>query len=162
MSSNAKSIAAHIDRIADVRSRQLMKSLLRNYVNGEWVDTGRKYPNINPVDGSMTDLVSRAAVALWEASRSGVACAPVRTLIGESDTDTAYAVQEHTNSDNSGLWNSNSAATSSQTRKECSAEHDAGDHRLHEAASPFPDPGVISAGYRQSKRSRWSIIVRKM
>jgi hypothetical protein len=35
-------------------------------------------------------------------------------------------------------------------RKECSAEHDAGDechHPLHEAASPFPDPGVMSAGY---------------
>ena len=33
--------------------------------------------------------------------------------------------------------------TSSQTRKECSAEHDAGDechHPLHEAASPFPTP----------------------
>jgi hypothetical protein len=32
----------------------------------------------------------------------------------------------------------------------CSAEHDAGDechHPLHEAASPFPDPGVMSAGY---------------
>jgi hypothetical protein len=59
----------------------------------------------------MSDLVSRAAVALWEASRSGVACAPVRTVIGKSDTDTAYAVQEHiTNSDNSGLSNSNSAA----------------------------------------------------
>jgi hypothetical protein len=30
------------------------------------------------------------------------------------------------------------------------AEHDAGDechYPLHEAASPFPDPGVMSAGY---------------
>ena len=37
-----------------------------------------------------------------------------------------------------------------RTRKECSAEHDAGDechHPLHEAASPFPDPGVMNAGY---------------
>jgi hypothetical protein len=41
--------------------------------------------------------------------------------------------------------------TSSQTRKECSAVHDAGDechHPLHEAGSPFSDPGVISAKYR--------------
>jgi len=37
-----------------------MKSLLRNYVNGEWVDTGRKYPNINPVDGSKVCDVSEA------------------------------------------------------------------------------------------------------
>jgi len=32
-------------------------------------------------------------------------------------------------------------------RKECSPEHDAGDechHPLHEAASPSPDPGVMS------------------
>jgi aminomuconate-semialdehyde/2-hydroxymuconate-6-semialdehyde dehydrogenase len=60
MSSNAKSIAAHVDRISDLRSRQVMKSLLRNYVNGEWVDTGRKYPNINPVDGSKVCDVSEA------------------------------------------------------------------------------------------------------
>ena len=35
-------------------------------------------------------------------------------------------------------------------RKECSPEHDAGDkchHPFHEAASPFLDPGVMSAGY---------------
>src|SRR3984893_5262845 len=47
--------------------------------------------------------------------------------------------------------------TSSQTRKECSAEHDAGDechHPLHEAPSPFPDPGVISAPVIFIKRDR--------
>jgi 2-keto-4-pentenoate hydratase len=40
------------------------------------------------------DPVSRAAVALWEADRTGIACAPIRTIIGESDVEAAYAVQE--------------------------------------------------------------------
>jgi 2-keto-4-pentenoate hydratase len=41
------------------------------------------------------DPVSRAAAALWEAGRTGIACTPIRTIIGESDVETAYAVQEH-------------------------------------------------------------------
>jgi hypothetical protein len=56
-------------------------------------------------------------------------------------------VRATAHSDKSGLSNSSSAATSSQTRKGCSAEHNAGDechHLLHEAASPSPDPGVMS------------------
>ena len=40
------------------------------------------------------DSVSRAAAELWEASRTGIPCEPVRTIIGESDIETAYAVQE--------------------------------------------------------------------
>jgi 2-keto-4-pentenoate hydratase len=40
------------------------------------------------------DSVSRAAAALWEANRTGIPCKPVRTIIGESDVETAYAVQE--------------------------------------------------------------------
>lgn len=40
------------------------------------------------------DLVSRAAAALWEAGRTGTPCKPVRTTIGDTDAETAYAVQE--------------------------------------------------------------------
>jgi 2-keto-4-pentenoate hydratase len=40
------------------------------------------------------DSVSRAAAELWEASRNGIPCKPVRTIIGESDIEAAYAVQE--------------------------------------------------------------------
>jgi 2-keto-4-pentenoate hydratase len=41
------------------------------------------------------DIVSQAAASLWEACRSGVSCAPIRTLIGDASTETAYAVQEY-------------------------------------------------------------------
>jgi 2-keto-4-pentenoate hydratase len=40
------------------------------------------------------DSVSRAATELWEASRNGTPCKPVRAIIGESDIEAAYAVQE--------------------------------------------------------------------
>jgi 2-keto-4-pentenoate hydratase len=40
------------------------------------------------------DSVSRAAADLWEANRAGIPCKPVRTVIGESDVEAAYAVQE--------------------------------------------------------------------
>jgi 2-keto-4-pentenoate hydratase len=40
------------------------------------------------------DSVSLAAAELWEASRTGIPCKPIRTVIGESDIETAYAVQE--------------------------------------------------------------------
>jgi 2-keto-4-pentenoate hydratase len=40
------------------------------------------------------DQMSRAATALWEAGRTGVPCAPIRAIIGETDIDAAYAVQE--------------------------------------------------------------------
>lgn len=43
----------------------------------------------------MTDTVRRAATALWEAARTGVACPPIRSIIGDADIETAYAVQEH-------------------------------------------------------------------
>jgi len=42
----------------------------------------------------MMDAITRAAAALWEAGQTGVACAPVRSIIGDSDIETAYAVQE--------------------------------------------------------------------
>ncbi|KAA0592711.1 2-keto-4-pentenoate hydratase [Azospirillum lipoferum] len=42
----------------------------------------------------MPDSVTRAAAALWEAAGSGIACPPVRSIIGESDIEAAYAVQE--------------------------------------------------------------------
>jgi 2-keto-4-pentenoate hydratase len=41
------------------------------------------------------DSVSQAAASLWEARRSGAACVPIRTMIGDANTDAAYAVQEH-------------------------------------------------------------------
>jgi aminomuconate-semialdehyde/2-hydroxymuconate-6-semialdehyde dehydrogenase len=31
-----------------------MAELLRNYVNGSWVETGRTFVNINPVNGSLS------------------------------------------------------------------------------------------------------------
>jgi aminomuconate-semialdehyde/2-hydroxymuconate-6-semialdehyde dehydrogenase len=37
-----------------------MKALLRNYVNAKWVETGRRFPNINPVNGSKVCDVSEA------------------------------------------------------------------------------------------------------
>jgi 2-keto-4-pentenoate hydratase len=40
------------------------------------------------------DPVTRAAAELWEASRTGTPCKPVRAIIGESDVEMAYAVQE--------------------------------------------------------------------
>jgi 2-keto-4-pentenoate hydratase len=40
------------------------------------------------------DQVCRAVTALWEAGRTGVPCAPIRAIIGETDIETAYAVQE--------------------------------------------------------------------
>ena len=40
------------------------------------------------------DSVSRAAAELWEAGRTGIPSKPIRAIIGESDIDTAYAVQE--------------------------------------------------------------------
>jgi 2-keto-4-pentenoate hydratase len=40
------------------------------------------------------DAVSRAADALWRAGQARNACEPVRTIIGDSDVTTAYAVQE--------------------------------------------------------------------
>ena len=52
-------------------------------------------------------------------------------------------VRATAHSDKSGLSNSSSAATSSQTRKECSAEHDAGDerhHPIHEHPRRFSTP----------------------
>jgi aminomuconate-semialdehyde/2-hydroxymuconate-6-semialdehyde dehydrogenase len=30
-----------------------MTALLQNYVNGKWVETGRTFPNINPVNGAI-------------------------------------------------------------------------------------------------------------
>src|SRR5271167_5146386 len=52
-------------------------------------------------------------------------------------------VRATAHSDKSELSNSNSAATSSQARKECSAEHDAGDerhHPIHEQPRRFSTP----------------------
>jgi 2-keto-4-pentenoate hydratase len=40
------------------------------------------------------DSISLAAAKLWDANRTGIPCKPIRTLIGESDIETAYAVQE--------------------------------------------------------------------
>jgi 2-keto-4-pentenoate hydratase len=40
------------------------------------------------------DPISRAAAALREANRTGLACTPIRSIIGESDVEAAYAVQE--------------------------------------------------------------------
>jgi 2-keto-4-pentenoate hydratase len=40
------------------------------------------------------DVVSQAAAALWTAAGDGRPCPPVRSLIGEIDVATAYAVQE--------------------------------------------------------------------
>ena len=40
------------------------------------------------------DQVCRAVTALWEAGRTGVPCAPIRAIIGETDIETAYGVQE--------------------------------------------------------------------
>ena len=40
------------------------------------------------------DEVCRAANALWEAGRTGVPCVPVRAIVGETDVEAAYAVQE--------------------------------------------------------------------
>ncbi|MBO9685226.1 MAG: 2-hydroxymuconic semialdehyde dehydrogenase [Mitsuaria chitosanitabida] len=37
-----------------------MTTLMRNYVNGEWITTGRTFPTINPVDGSHVADVSEA------------------------------------------------------------------------------------------------------
>jgi aminomuconate-semialdehyde/2-hydroxymuconate-6-semialdehyde dehydrogenase len=37
-----------------------MKTLLRNYVNAKWVETGRTFPNINPVNGAKICDVSEA------------------------------------------------------------------------------------------------------
>jgi len=96
-----------------------------------------------------------AAVGLILLSTVGLGASGF-ALVGRAATHPLPAprscrVRATAHSDNAGLSNSNSAATSSQARKECSAEHDAGDechHPLHEAASPFPDPGVRSAGYR--------------
>lgn len=39
-------------------------------------------------------IIKQAADMLWEAVRSGVACPPVRTLLGDADADDAYKVQE--------------------------------------------------------------------
>ncbi len=38
--------------------------------------------------------ISHAATALWEAGRTRVPCAPIRAIVGETDIDAAYAVQE--------------------------------------------------------------------
>lgn len=43
----------------------------------------------------MIDRISQAADSLWEARRTGVGCVPIRTLIGDTDAESAYAVQEH-------------------------------------------------------------------
>ncbi|MFE5792102.1 2-keto-4-pentenoate hydratase [Streptomyces sp. NPDC056503] len=40
-----------------------------------------------------TDAVNRAAAVLEEATRTGVPCAPVRSLLPEADVEAAYAVQ---------------------------------------------------------------------
>jgi 2-keto-4-pentenoate hydratase len=40
------------------------------------------------------DQVCRAVTALWEAGRTGIPCAPIRAIIGETDIETAYPVQE--------------------------------------------------------------------
>jgi aminomuconate-semialdehyde/2-hydroxymuconate-6-semialdehyde dehydrogenase len=37
-----------------------MTALLRNYVDGKWVETGRRFPNINPVNGTKVCDVSEA------------------------------------------------------------------------------------------------------
>lgn len=37
-----------------------MTALLRNYVGGKWVETGRTFLNINPVDGTKVCDVSEA------------------------------------------------------------------------------------------------------
>ncbi|WP_067063519.1 2-hydroxymuconic semialdehyde dehydrogenase [Roseateles chitosanitabidus] len=37
-----------------------MTTLMRNYVNGEWITTGRTFPTLNPVDGSHVADVSEA------------------------------------------------------------------------------------------------------
>ena len=42
----------------------------------------------------MTNKIQLAADQLWEAGRSGVACAPIRSLIGDLDISAAYQVQE--------------------------------------------------------------------
>ena len=42
----------------------------------------------------MTESIERAADLLWEASRSGTPCAPVREHIGDLDISAAYQVQE--------------------------------------------------------------------
>ncbi|MDR6775320.1 fumarylacetoacetate hydrolase family protein [Azospirillum sp. BE72] len=42
----------------------------------------------------MSDPITKAANSLWEAARTGRACAPVRLLLGESGVEAAYAVQE--------------------------------------------------------------------
>jgi len=42
----------------------------------------------------MTDKIQQAADQLWQASQSGIACAPIRTFIGDMDISAAYQVQE--------------------------------------------------------------------
>ncbi|HDR9486443.1 TPA: toluene degradation hydratase TodJ [Burkholderia aenigmatica] len=49
---------------------------------------------MNKLDTAATGAVEEIADLLYEAARTGVAVAPVRELIGETNLDTAYAVQE--------------------------------------------------------------------
>lgn len=49
---------------------------------------------MSELDTARTGAVRKAADLLYEATRSGVAVVPVRNLIGETDLEAAYAVQE--------------------------------------------------------------------
>ena len=48
-----------------------MAKFLCNYVNGKWVETGRTFANINPVNGSKVCHVSEADQATVDQGREG-------------------------------------------------------------------------------------------